>query len=307
MSERTLKSDFEDAVRPILFDTGVEEWQYATHGGTAFVVSVRGRPYVLTCRHVFKDFDESQLIVFARKHARKGDKPAPIKEVCYPSSPLAAAIDTDVSDLCLIEFSESVSNEFFHENVYVFDDDTISSSAPGDKLLLCGALKEKTFIDPPDITIGYCRLELTDDGATSDPIMRKAAAQYADPEFSDATGISGFARVQSDPQRFMRHGDARWLSGRPLAHLVRRSFRHAAFRSSRIGRQARQFLSEVEALSPVIWQGRQWALTVYGLERRLGNRPQPGMKVRCALVRAGDKMIVPSMRALPGTWLFDQG
>jgi hypothetical protein len=42
--------DFAASVRPVLFYTDIEEFQYATHGGTAFVVSYKGRPYALTCR-----------------------------------------------------------------------------------------------------------------------------------------------------------------------------------------------------------------------------------------------------------------
>jgi hypothetical protein len=178
-------------VRPVLFDTGFEDWRYATHGGTAFVVTLRERPYALTCRHVFRDFEENQVVIFGRKHAQKGDKPARFQGIYYPSLPRASAIDTDVLDLCLIEFHESVSNGFFHESAFAFAKQSVCSSAPGDKLVLCGALKEKTFIDPPNITIGYCRLELTDVRQTSDPILREAAAQYTTSEFSDALGLSG--------------------------------------------------------------------------------------------------------------------
>jgi hypothetical protein len=32
------------AVRPIIFNTGYEDFPYATHGGTAFVISYKGRP-----------------------------------------------------------------------------------------------------------------------------------------------------------------------------------------------------------------------------------------------------------------------
>jgi hypothetical protein len=49
-------------VRPILFYTGIDDFQYATHGGTAFVVSYNGRPYAVTCARVFKDFEEGQLM-----------------------------------------------------------------------------------------------------------------------------------------------------------------------------------------------------------------------------------------------------
>ncbi len=86
------KRGFATAVRPILFYTDIEEFQYATHGGTAFVVSYKDRPYAVTCRHVFKDFDEGQLMLFGARFPKKGDKSAKIETVCYPSSPRASAV-----------------------------------------------------------------------------------------------------------------------------------------------------------------------------------------------------------------------
>ena len=75
----TIRQDFATSVRPILFDTGIDEFQYATHGGSAFVVGYRGRPYAITCKHVFKGFDEGQLTIFGAAFPVKGDKPARIK------------------------------------------------------------------------------------------------------------------------------------------------------------------------------------------------------------------------------------
>jgi hypothetical protein len=52
-----IRQDFRTAARFAFFDTGDERWQYATHGGTMFVMLYKGEPYGLTCRHVLKDFD----------------------------------------------------------------------------------------------------------------------------------------------------------------------------------------------------------------------------------------------------------
>ena len=43
----TVRQDFKDSVRFVFFWTGFEGWEYATHGGTAFVVNFRGRPFAL--------------------------------------------------------------------------------------------------------------------------------------------------------------------------------------------------------------------------------------------------------------------
>jgi hypothetical protein len=178
------------AVRPVLFYTGIEEFQYATHGGTAFVVSYQGRPYAVTCRHVFQDFDEGQLTLFGAPFPKKGDKSAKVRGVYYPSSPRASAVDSDVTDFCLIEFETNVTADFFGGNAYPLCDPTICASTAGDRLLIFGALKEKTVIDP-HITVGHCRLEASDTGPSSDPFLRKGAAQYLGHEFSTVTGISG--------------------------------------------------------------------------------------------------------------------
>ena len=147
-----------------------------------------------TCRHVFKGPRRKQPHLSSGGSYARNTYLSRLPSWCLAIRlpPVAAAIDngrapTAPNRISRERFPASFSTK---KRLCVFDDDTISSSAPGDKLLLCGALKEKTFIDPPSITIGYCRLELTDDGATCDPILRKAAAQDAVqsccPTFPDA-------------------------------------------------------------------------------------------------------------------------
>jgi hypothetical protein len=86
------EADFAASVRPVLLYTEIEEFQYATHGGTAFVVSYKSRSYAVTCRHVFKDFDAGQLTLFGAQFPSKGEQSARIGTVCYPSSPRASAV-----------------------------------------------------------------------------------------------------------------------------------------------------------------------------------------------------------------------
>jgi hypothetical protein len=179
------------AVRPIIFNTGNEDFPYATHGGTAFVISYKGRPYAVTCQHVFKVFREDQLMLFGAQWPAKGDNPAKIKTVCSPSTPQASAVETDVTDFCGIEFADDVSADFFGGTAYSLSEQTIRSSHDGDRLMIFGAFKDRIRIDPPDVDVGYGRLELEDVGPTSDPFLRKGVAQYLNPEFSTVTGISG--------------------------------------------------------------------------------------------------------------------
>lgn len=185
-----MRQDFATSVRPILFDTGIDEFQYATHGGSAFV-GYKGRPYAITCRHVFKDFDEGQLTIFGAVFPVKGDKPARIKTFCYPTSPRASAVDTDVTDFCAIEFEEAVTTDFFNGSAYPLDEQTICSSVTGDRLMIFGAVKEKTVIDPPNMHVVFCRLEASDTGPSADPFMRRGTTQYVNLGFSRPAGISG--------------------------------------------------------------------------------------------------------------------
>lgn len=195
-----LERDFANSVRPIFFQTELEEFLYATHGGTMFVVRFRDRLYGLTCKHVFREFEPSKLFIADEKQAKKGSKPAPIKTLCYPSSPIDEAEGTDVDDICVIEFDDDIAPDFFKGGEYNIDEHTVATSQVGHALLVAGVLKEKSQIDPPDIAIGYCRLEFQDVGPASDPFLRHAIAQFLNPEFSSIVGISGspvFDRVSN--------------------------------------------------------------------------------------------------------------
>jgi hypothetical protein len=121
--KQTLKSglviwqNISDAVRPVFFQTDYEEFLYATHGGTLFLVRFRGRVYALTCNHVFKDFPTGRLFVVNERHAKKGSMPARIKGIRYASNPKDSAIGTDIGDVCLIEFSDENPPDFFGESL----------------------------------------------------------------------------------------------------------------------------------------------------------------------------------------------
>src|ERR1700675_1832162 len=114
-SGMTIRQDFADAVRPVFFQTDYDEFLYATDGGTLFLVRYRDRDYGVTCRHVFtgNGFDPNRLFITREKHAKKGSMPAPIKGVAYASSPRDAAVGTDLTDMCVIEFADDMPSAFF--------------------------------------------------------------------------------------------------------------------------------------------------------------------------------------------------
>nr|WP_294546009.1 hypothetical protein [uncultured Rhodopila sp.] len=175
-----------------MFQTEIEECLYATDGGTLFLVSYRDRVYAVTCGHVVKNFELGQLIITGKRYPLKGDKPAPIQGRYFPSSPEGAATDSDILDICIIDFKSEVKPSFFSDPAYIIDDATICTSHNGHNLLISGCLKDQSAILEPDIAAGFAILEYQDGGAASfDPLLRSAVAEFAWPAFGRVTGLSG--------------------------------------------------------------------------------------------------------------------
>jgi hypothetical protein len=172
----------------VFYETGEEQWRHATHGGTAFVVVFRGRPYAFTCKHVLQDFEWRQLVITDTKVGRQI---AGLQSVSYATLPHSGAVGTDIIDMAVIEFAPNIAATFFKDTGYILDSSTATTSQPGDQLYVAGALKEKLDIGDT-ITPGFCSLEFVDAGGdSSDPTLRQAHAEFAKPEFSSITGLSG--------------------------------------------------------------------------------------------------------------------
>src|SRR5262245_12428747 len=107
------------AIRPVMFQTDYEDFLYATHGGTLFLVSFCGRVYAFTCDHVFKDFNPGRLFIVDEKFAQKGSMPAPVKGIYTASSPVDAAVDADILDVCVIEFDDGMAPDFFKDSPFL--------------------------------------------------------------------------------------------------------------------------------------------------------------------------------------------
>jgi hypothetical protein len=186
-----IRQDFGTATRFVFFDTGLEEWLYATDGGTMFVVAYKGRPYGLTCRHVFKSFDWSQLVVTDLKDI--GTKRAGLRSIAYPGAAVGEAVGSDVLDVAVIQFGEDVDLGFFHDSAYILDENTVVTSKEGDELHVAGALKTPSAILEDAIAPKFCRLELVDDtpSTTHDATLRSGFGMFDKPEFQDIVGLSG--------------------------------------------------------------------------------------------------------------------
>jgi hypothetical protein len=179
-----------EAVRPVFFNTEFEEFPHATNGGTAFIVRFCGRPYGVTCKHVFGDFPPEMLHITSRLQIKKGAKSAPIKNLGYASSLEGGSIGSDIDDLCVIEFADNLAPDFFGGTEYLIDESSVATSKPGHYLLAAGISKKKSRL-LPDGNIALCRLPLRDAGPTHDPLLRRAIAQYESTEFQQIAGMSG--------------------------------------------------------------------------------------------------------------------
>jgi hypothetical protein len=183
--------DVSASVRAVLFATEFDVHPYATNGGTLFVVSFEGKLFGITCRHVFGDFPAEALLVTQEKHGKKGSRFAAIQGLRYPSAPRREAVDTDITDLCVVEFSSDVPPDFFFGTEFPIDGEHAATANGGDALTVFGMLKNPTSIDGHDIAVHWYRLEFVDNGHSSDPTLRLAVAVYDAPQFDNLTGLSG--------------------------------------------------------------------------------------------------------------------
>jgi len=183
-----IRQDFQKAVRFVMFETGVEGYEYATHGGTMFIVNFHGRPFGLTCAHVKGDFEWRHLVVADTK---RGRNVAGLSAVYRPSRPASDAIGSDILDLAVVEFSPDIDLAFFNESTYILEIGTISTASLGDSLLVYGALKAESSI-LETIAPVFALLEFRDNGPyLYDPVLRRAVAKYKNRDFDGLGGISG--------------------------------------------------------------------------------------------------------------------
>jgi len=186
----TIRQDFQNSVRFVMFESIVEnETFYATHGGTAFVIGFKGRPFAITCNHIPKDFRWQDICLTDTKF---GKEIIGLKSVSFPSKPEDAAVDSDILDVAIIQFSDDASLSNFRDSAYTWDDNTIATSRVGDKLNVYGALKDLSTIENHTIKPVFGLLEFDDAGPyEKDLVLRNGISQFSDVEFENLTGISG--------------------------------------------------------------------------------------------------------------------
>ena len=167
----------------------LEDFRYATNGGTAFIVRRKGTPFGITCRHVLRGFSIDDLVI---TDARTGRKAAGIKGMYYPTNLRDENEGSDLDDICVIAFNE-LEGQFF-DGAYDLDRQRAASSEPANQVIATGFLKQKSRIDPPNIFAGLGFLEFRDTGvAQFDHALRRGLATYANPDFDSIAGMSGSA------------------------------------------------------------------------------------------------------------------
>jgi hypothetical protein len=187
----TIQQDFSDAVRAVFFQTDIEDFSYATNGGTLFLVSFLGRVYGLTCKHVIGDFEPGLLFVSQEKFPTLGSKPAPVAGLALPVASTGEAAGTDIEDVCVIQFADEITPDFFKPIPYIIDTTTVCTSNVGHELHVVGFLKDKSQIMPPDVTVGLCQLVLRDTGISTDPFLRQAKGLFFQSPLDSIVGMSG--------------------------------------------------------------------------------------------------------------------
>jgi hypothetical protein len=173
-----------------MFETGFDGWEYATHGGSLFIVNFRGHCYGVICNHVFRDFQRNQLIVTDVKF---GSQVAGLRSFYSPSQPTTPAAEgSDLLDIVIVRFSDDVGPGFFQGTAYILEEQTAAMARQSDRLLVHGALKKMSVISESEIRPVFTVLEMSDDGPSEiDPVLRRASGKFASLEFDSLTGLSG--------------------------------------------------------------------------------------------------------------------
>lgn len=177
------------ATRCVLFETDLEDLDYATSGGTAFVISAFGRPFGVTAMHVQKGFPWGKLVI---TNSKFGSQIAGIDGIYHGKDPAKDSVDSDILDLAIISFSPDTPLEFFKSDFYEIDEFDLDADE-GDILIAHGAPKidlqidyEKQTITPIFHTIGLVAGSTSD----SDSAVRISRGRTT---LSDAAGLSGSA------------------------------------------------------------------------------------------------------------------
>ncbi len=190
--------DIKRAVRMVLFANESEEYPYTSYGGTLFIIRYNGKFYALTCKHVFQEYTINELIVFRESQPKKGSLSAQIKEMGL------FAGDDELRDLAVIEFDNDIAPDYFGNDFFDLNAQSIELSEVAQSLKVYGYIREKINIDheAKSIKVLWVDLQMHDSGAASeDHFIRRAQATWPNSPFKSVAGLSGAPMVSGSVGR----------------------------------------------------------------------------------------------------------
>lgn len=177
------------ASRFIMFETPYSGYEVATNCGTLFLVELEGTPYGLTARHNLHDFRWSDLLVTDH---RFGIKTAGLRAVHYLEAAIGAAVGSDLSDLAIVCFSETVTPAFFGGTAFDISQPFLALSGTGDDLLAYGNIAEASHLNKNEIHATFAELGFRDVGPNAfDVVLRDAEALWDQSHIANLAGMSG--------------------------------------------------------------------------------------------------------------------
>jgi hypothetical protein len=180
---------FKDLTRVVHFKTGMPDWPIASHGGTAFIVSLGGRPYAVTCAHVAKDFDWKNLIITDERCGQWEAVTSCVWRADKDRTTLSAA-GSDVLDLAAVGFSDVIDVSFFKGAI--FDLGAACPARTGDGLYTYGVLKERSIFEPSMMSPTFIDCGFVDAGPSpNDPSVRVAQTRVFPGQIQSLAGLSG--------------------------------------------------------------------------------------------------------------------
>ena len=137
-------------VRPIIFETGVDDTPYAVKG-TAFLVGFAGKVFILTAKHVVRDWPIEQLIVFPTDQSRIPFRMTECFRVVtnLPGEPVEDFLAIEV-DIDALELADRKASRLIH---YTLTADAWSTSKFGATFFLIGYPEPHNYVNYDDFVI----------------------------------------------------------------------------------------------------------------------------------------------------------
>ena len=123
---------------------------------------------------------------------RFGTRTADLRSVHYLQAATGAAVGSDLSDLAIVCFSETVNSAFFGGSAFDISQPLLAIAETGDDLLAYGNIAEASHLDNNEIHATFAELGFRDVGPNAaDVVLRDAEAFWDQLQFANLAGMSG--------------------------------------------------------------------------------------------------------------------